>query len=109
VGLRKVSIVIVSIFVGTLCGLFRLRVLVVVPLSALFASWSAVSGLVTHAYSWSIVVYVIGSLAGLQLAYVCWSVFAFLVFRSDHCKDSAAIDQRLNLRSRKICRPNYPR
>jgi hypothetical protein len=88
--------VIAGIFVGAMCGLFRLRVFVLVPVSAILAVCSVASGIIAHADLWTIVIAVPVSLGAVQLAYAAVSLMLnFLRLRAVVPEMQAAIGQRL--------------
>jgi hypothetical protein len=94
--MNMIAIVTAGIVAGALCGLFRLRVFVVILLSPLIATCSAASGLVAHAHFWWIVVVVVGSLVALQLAYAAITLlFHFLDLRKLVPETQMAIGEKL--------------
>jgi hypothetical protein len=94
--MNMIAIVMAGIVAGALCGLFRLRVFVVILLSPLIATCSATSGLVAHAHFWWIVVAVVGSPVALQLAYAAVTLFLHFVHSRKLIPDvQMAIAQKL--------------
>jgi hypothetical protein len=96
IGASAMAIFILGIFVGAVCALFRLRVFAVVPLSIIFAMCSIVSGIIAHAYPWTIAVAVLGSLGAVQLPYAAVGlIFNFVRLRAVVPEMQSAIGQKL--------------
>jgi hypothetical protein len=96
IGASTMAIFIIGIFVGAICALFRLRVFVVVPLSALFAISSILSGVISHANPWITVIAVFGSFAAVQLPYAAVGlVLNFVRMRAVVPEMQSAIGHRL--------------
>jgi hypothetical protein len=63
------AIVMLSALAGALCGLFRCRVIIIIPLTAAIVLVSVTNGLVVHTDTWLVVTEAIGSIAVLQATY----------------------------------------
>jgi hypothetical protein len=73
-GCRMANVIIIGGLAGALCGVLCFRVFVIFPIAVILILLGSAIGVTVHAYLWTILAEIVGSIAALQMAYAAVSL-----------------------------------